>query len=134
MNPDSRRPISKRPSGRSNFWQIALAIILVFLLLGELWRRIGQASDLRALQDQVAAQVTALASQSSQLSTSLADAQSDQAVAAWARSQAKMAKPGEVLVQPVTPVGATAPQPTPTPQPPSSANWRIWWQWLWGPD
>ncbi|MGD0575485.1 MAG: hypothetical protein ABSB61_08975 [Anaerolineales bacterium] len=132
MSHDSRESFPKRTPHRSNSWLVALAVLLVLLLLGELWRRIGQASDLRALQDRLAVQVTALAGQSNQLGTSIAGAHSDEAVAEWARSQGKMARPGEVLVQPVTPAGAPAAQPTPTPPPQVPANWSIWWEWLWG--
>jgi cell division protein FtsB len=134
MNHDSGDSDERHPTQRSNFWLVALAVLLVFLLLGELWRRIGQASELRALQDRLAVQVTVLAGQADQLDTSIASARSDQAVAQWARSQGKMARPGEVLVQPVTPAGATPSPPAPASPPQGPANWRIWWEWLWGQE
>ena len=117
---------------RSNRWMAIVAVVVIFLLLGELWRRIGQASELGQLERRLDSQVTALSSQSAGLATDIAVARSDEAVARWARSEAKMALPGEVLVQPVTPASAAPATASETTLPPALPNWRIWWEWVWG--
>jgi cell division protein FtsB len=117
---------------KSSRWIAAVAVVIVFLLLGELWRRIGQASQLGQLERRLDVQVTALSSESAALSTEIAQARSDEAVARWARSEAKMALPGEVLVQPVMPASAAPVTAGEDALPPAPPNWRIWWEWLWG--
>jgi cell division protein FtsB len=117
---------------KSSRWIAAVAVVIVFLLLGELWRRIGQASQLGQLERRLDVQVTALSSESAALATEIAQARSDEAVARWARSEAKMALPGEVLVQPVTPASAAPATAAEDALPPAPPNWRIWWEWLWG--
>jgi cell division protein FtsB len=128
-------PSSPIPSSsRQNRILIAAGIIIFLLVFGELWRRISQAADLRSLEHQIGAQVTELAGESNRMGTLIAGAQSDQAVADWARSHSKMVLPGEVLVQPIAPSSST---PTPAPVgtvETSPPNWRVWWEWLWGPE
>lgn len=125
-------PASPPQAEKSSRWIAAVAVVIVFLLLGELWRRIGQASQLGQLERRLDVQVTALSSESAALATEIAQARSDEAVARWARSEAKMALPGEVLVQPVTPASAAPPAAAEDALPPAPPNWRIWWEWLWG--
>ncbi len=125
-------PEPNAPPERSNRWMAIVAVVVLFLLLGELWRRIGQASELGQLERRLDSQVTALSSQSAGLATEIAVARSDEAVARWARSEAKMALPGEVLVQPVTPASAAPAAAAENALPPAPSNWRIWWEWLWG--
>jgi cell division protein FtsB len=103
-------------------------------VFGELWRRVSQAADLRNLEHKIGAQVTELAGESNRMGTLIANAQSDQAVADWARSHGKMVLPGEVLVQPVAPTSSTpAPASSQTTEN-SPPPWRVWWEWLWGPE
>jgi cell division protein FtsB len=129
-------PSAKKPDPIRHDRLLIAAGILVFLLVfGELWRRISQASDLRALEHRIGAQVTQLAAESGRVDTLIANAQSDEAVAEWARGDAKMIKPGEVLVQPLAatvhpPLKETPAGETTNPLP----NWRIWWEWLMGED
>ncbi len=125
-------PSENAPPERSNRWIAIVAVVVLFLLLGELWRRIGQASELGQLERRLDVQVTALSSQSAGLATEIASARSDESVERWARSEAKMALPGEVLVQPVTPISAAPAAPAEDALPPPLPNWRIWWEWLWG--
>ncbi len=125
-------PASPPQAEKSSRWIAAVAVVIVFLLLGELWRRIGQASQLGQLERRLVVQVTALSSESAALATEIAQARSDEAVARWARSQDKLALPGEVLVQPVTPASQAAAPSSEDVLPPAPPNWRIWWEWLWG--
>ncbi|MBN1440720.1 MAG: hypothetical protein JW929_15040 [Anaerolineales bacterium] len=127
--------INSNPAGsssRKSKLLVAAAIVIFLLVFGELWRRISQAAELRDLERQIGGQVTQLAEESNRMATQIAGAQSDEAVADWARAEGKMVLPGEVLVQPIAP---TAPAATPEPEEDSSGtvpNWRIWWEWLWG--
>jgi cell division protein FtsB len=134
QSPIPTLPSPPPTSSRQNRLLIAAGIVIFLLVFGELWRRISQAADLRSLEHQIGAQVTELAAESNRMGTLIAGAQSDQAVADWARNHGKMVLPGEVLVQPIAPASST-----PTPAPPGSPenslpNWRVWVEWLWGPE
>ncbi|OGO08425.1 MAG: hypothetical protein A3K46_05050 [Chloroflexi bacterium RBG_13_60_9] len=125
-------PASSNPSSRKNKLLIAGAILVFLLVFGELWRRISQAAELRNLEGQIGGQVTQLARESDRMATLIANAQSDEAVADWARDEGKMVLPGEILIQPIAPTARSA-----TPEPPENptgtvANWRVWLEWLWG--
>jgi hypothetical protein len=111
---------------------IAFGIIVGVLIFGELWRRISQASELRGLESRMGAQVTQLSSASNLLSTQIAGAQSDDAVAAWAHREGKMVQPGDVLVLPLTPPAIATPVPAASTHSARLPNWKIWWEWMWG--
>jgi cell division protein FtsB len=132
MPTQSSPPASSTPSALKNKFLIAAAILVFLLVFGELWRRISQAADLRALEHQIGGQVTQLARESDRMGTLIAKSQSDEAVAAWARDEGKMILPGEILVQPMAPT-ATAATPEPPEDPVGTVpNWRVWLEWLWG--
>ena len=125
-------PAPSNTSSRKNKWLIAGAILVFLLVFGELWRRISQAADLRGLERQIGAQVTQLARESNRMGTLIAGAQSDEAVAEWARNEGKLILPGEVLIQPIAPTAQSA-TPEPAEDPAGTLpNWRVWWEWLWG--
>ncbi len=134
MQSSTPPPAPTPSSSRQNRLLIAAGIIVFLLVFGELWRRISQAADLRGLEHQIGAQVTELAAESNRMGTLIAGAQSDQAVADWARSHGKMVLPGEVLVQPIAPTASTPVPATPGSPDNSLPNWRVWWEWLWGPE
>lgn len=114
---------------------IVVGIIIFLLVFGELWRRISQASDLRALEHRIGAQVTQLAAESDRMNTLIANAQSDEEVARWARSEGKMVQPGEVLVQPLAPTVHPPLKESPsTTTAGTLPNWRVWWEWLMGAE
>ncbi len=125
-------PGTTNPSSVKNKLLIAAAIVVFLLVFGELWRRISQAADLRALERQIGAQVTQLAQESDRMATRIAGAQSDEAVAEWARDEGKMVLPGEVLVQPIAPTAASAAPETSEDPAGAVPNWRVWLEWLWG--
>jgi cell division protein FtsB len=127
-------PAASGPSSTKNKLLVAAAILVFLLVFGELWRRISQAAELRDLERQIGAQVTELAMESDRMATRIADAQSDEAVADWARDQGKMILPGEVLVQPIAPT-AQPDSPSASDFPADSVpNWRVWLEWLWGDE
>ncbi len=127
-------PASSNSTSSRNKVLIAVAIVVFLLVFGELWRRISQAAELRALERQIGAQVTQLADESDRMATRIANAQSDEAVAEWARDQGKMVLPGEVLVQPIAPTAASAAPDTSTDTADDVPNWRVWLEWLWGSE
>jgi cell division protein FtsB len=132
MNTQTSPPASSNPSSRRNKLLVAGAILVFLLVFGELWRRISQAAELRDLEHQIGGQVTQVAKESDRMATLIANAQSDEAVAEWARNEGKMVLPGEVLVQPIAPTAQSA---TPEPSNDSTGtvpNWRVWLEWLWG--
>jgi cell division protein FtsB len=132
MPTKSHTPTPSIPSPLKNRLLIAAAILVFLLVFGELWRRISQAAELRALEHQIGGQVTQLARESDRMATLIAKSQSDEAVAAWARDEGKMILPGEILVQPMAPTAAAA-TPEPHEDPVGTVpNWRVWLEWLWG--
>jgi cell division protein FtsB len=134
MQTISPPPASSRPSSSKNKVLIAIVIVVFLLVFGELWRRISQAAELRNLEHQVGAQVTQLAQESDHMATQIAGAQSDEAVADWARNEGKMVLPGEVLVQPMAPTAPPASPETAADQTGQVPNWRVWLEWLWGEE
>jgi cell division protein FtsB len=132
--PNPPTPAPAPSSSRQNRILIAVGIIVFLLVFGELWRRISQAADLRNLEHKIGAQVTELAAESNRMGTLIANAQSDQAVAEWARSHGKMVLPGEVLIQPIAPAAATPAPAAAVPAENAPPNWMVWMEWLWGAE
>lgn len=127
-------PAPASPSSRKNKLLIAGAILVFLLVFGELWRRISQAADLRSLEHQIGAQVTQLSEESNRMATLIANAQSDEAVADWARNEGKMVLPGEVLIQPIAPTAQSATPEAAVHPSGDVPNWRVWLEWLWGEE
>lgn len=125
-------PAAVKPSLRRNQLIVAGAVLVFLLVFGELWRRISQAADLRGLEHQIGAQVTQLSLESDRMATLVAGAQSDEAVAEWARNEGRMILPGEVLVQPIAPTAPAGSSEPPQEPETELPNWRVWWEWLWG--
>jgi cell division protein FtsB len=103
------------------------AFVLGFFLLMNFFGRLTELSRLSTQRDQAKAEVTALNSTLRSLQTSITFATQPIAVEEWARDEAHMAKPGDVLIIPVAPVASTEepinfPVQTPAPVP----NWQVW--------
>jgi cell division protein FtsB len=109
------------------------AFILGFFLLMNFFERLTELSRLSTQRDQAKAEVTAMNGTLQALLTNIAYATQSVAVEEWARDEAHMAKPGDVLIIPVAPVSGTAepvnfPVQTPEPVP----NWQVWWSLFFG--
>jgi hypothetical protein len=109
------------------------AFVLGFFLLMNFFGRLTELSRLSTQRDRAKAEVTALNGTLQALQTSIAFATQQVAVEQWARDEAHMAKPGDVLIIPVAPVASTAepvnfPVQTPAPVP----NWQVWWALFFG--
>ena len=109
------------------------AIIVLVLVMMNLNSRLSEYFHLDKERDKLGTQVGYLQLTRSSLDTQVAYATSDQAVEDWARNEAHMAKPGDVVVIQITP-----PNQTPVPEVEVIAtsrpieNWEVWWALFFG--
>jgi cell division protein FtsB len=129
-----------------NRFRIALGagILLTVLIVGGLgWAFVQQVSLAEELRGEVRQLEHAVATQEARqryLTATLTYVHTDAYVEEWAREEARMAKPGEVVIIPLVEGGA--PQPVSTPESPSEADepvpdddspfWVVWWEALVG--
>lgn len=126
--------MSSAPKRTQKIISIFLIVIFFFLLLG-LNNRLTEYFRLTSQRDQIATEVYALQSTEIALRTQIAYASSDNAVDDWARGDAHMALPGDVVIVPLTPDSQSSiVQITPTPTSSALDNWQIWKQYLFGSD
>lgn len=120
--------------------QINLRRVGVFAAIGILLVLVmdfnNRMEELNHLQNQAAtvrAEGTAVMVTQAALQTKAAEATSVSAVEQYAREQARLAQPGDILVIPLPQPGSTPP-PTPSPTPAYSnpSNWDIWMLFLFG--
>jgi hypothetical protein len=120
--------------------QLNLKRIGVFIGLGILLFLVmdfnARMDELTRLQNEagiVHAQATAVMVAQLKLQTQVAHATSDDAVAQWAREQARMAQSGDQVIVPL-PAPGTTPQPTPTPETPVAdlTKWDVWMHLFFG--
>ena len=105
-----------------------IALVLLMLLMMNLNSRLSEYFRLSSTRDKLGVEVDQLKATKMALDTQVAYATSDQAVEEWARNEAHLARPGDKVIIPVTPVGQTPVpevQATPTVQPVN--NWQVWW-------
>ncbi|MBN1284041.1 MAG: septum formation initiator family protein [Anaerolineae bacterium] len=121
---------SKRQISSMQF--VFVAILAVGLLLAlNLSDRIAKGQRIQANRELVEREIAALKGTQTALQATLAWVQNPAFVEAWARSEGKMARPGEVLVVPVPVEAAPTPTPQPTVEAPSVAaveTWTVWWK------
>lgn len=126
----------KRRAGGFSGVQIMFAAILSIGLILALnfGSRIAESQPLQAAFYNVRDEIEALRQEQARLTRQRDYVRSDLYVEQWARSEGKMARPGEILVVPV-PVAESA-EATPAPEivftdvqtlPPEPARWEIWW-------
>jgi hypothetical protein len=124
---------------------ISAGIVLVVVIVGGLgWAfaqqlRLSQelGEEARELEHAVATQKT----RSAYLTATLEYVQTDAYVSQWAREEAKMAKPGEVVMIPAVRADGSGPPATPTAAPAGEAMvvpedrpfWAVWWEAIFGP-
>lgn len=109
------------------------AIVLLLLLMMNLNGRLSEYFRIDKERDKLGTEVNDLRLTRIALETQLAYATSESAVEDWARSEAHLAQPGDIVVVPVTPVNNTivpVVEVTPTPRPIS--NWEVWWALFFG--
>ena len=111
-------------------WQYAVIFLGIFLALRFVMTFNSRVSDMRRLEIQstnVAGKLARMTQESIGLSTQIALATSPASVEQWAYEKGHMQRPGDHLVVPLAPAGAT-PIATPTPQVQSITipNWKVW--------
>lgn len=122
--------------------QIMFAVILaVALMLAVSFSgRITASRELNRIRDQIVQEIELLKREQADLLARLEYVNSDAFVEAWARSEGKMIREGEVLIipKPSTTLLQTAPTPqntvpvqTSLPEP---ENWQLWWQLFFDTD
>jgi cell division protein FtsB len=119
--------------------RIAIGIILsiVVVIVGSIvWgftQQVARARQMRTEEIRLEQTVTARQAQYEELVARLDYVHSDEYVEKWAREDARMAKPGEVVViiAEESDLGSSPnPQPTPTPEPKSKPFWEDLWDLL----
>ncbi|MEN6572450.1 MAG: hypothetical protein ABFD24_11455 [Anaerolineaceae bacterium] len=105
---------------------IAVGVVLFFLVM-DLNSRLNELNRLSVQKDRSSTQVAVLQATLDHLETQMYYSTSVSAVEQWAYEEGHMALPGDHVVIPVAPPGATSPpvfEATPTPQ--VVTNWDIW--------
>ncbi len=104
------------------------AIILLALLMMNMNSRLNEYFRLSTERNKLSTEVGYLQMTKVALDTMEAYATSDKAVEDWARDEGKMARPGDKVIVPLTPVGQTTePVIQVTPTPTTVDNWEFWW-------
>jgi|YNPBryulayer2012_1023412.scaffolds.fasta_scaffold01058_7 cytochrome c biogenesis protein ResB len=111
-------------------WKYALIIAAILLSLRFVMafnQRINEMHRLAAQSTRVAATLSQLTQESISLATQIAQATSPAEVEQWAYEKGHMARPGDKVIIPLAPGGATpTPIPPSTPQPIVLSNWKVW--------
>lgn len=105
---------------------VAAGVVLFFLVM-DLNSRLNELNRLSAQKDRSSTQVAILQATLDSLETQMYYSTSVSAVEQWAYEEGHMAQPGDHVIIPVAPPGATQPpvfDPTPTPQ--EISNWDVW--------
>jgi hypothetical protein len=111
-------------------WKYALIILGVFLALRFVMAFNSRVAEMRRLALQstrVAGTLAAMTQESIALETQIALATSPVGVEKWAYEKGHMARPGDRVVIPLAPAGATpVPTPTPVPKTVEISRWKMW--------
>jgi cell division protein FtsB len=121
----------------------AAVVIVLIIVVGLAWAFTQQLRLARELRGEVEQLEHAVATQQAlraYLTATLEYVQTDEYVEQFAREEAKMAKPGEVVMIPVL-RGGSERAAAPPPEPPEEAAtvsedrpfWAVWWEALFGP-
>ncbi len=143
MSENTRQQRERRQQLASLQLMFTIALTLGMLLAFQFASRITEAQPMRAEYARVSTEVATLELQREDLRQELTDIQSDAYVETWARSEAKMIRPGEVLVfllnaeseqgdyEENSSTIATMPETNIVSQEAtlsSQDNWLLWWQ------
>jgi hypothetical protein len=112
---------------------IFAGLLVLALMVMEFNARLEELNKLNNTRKVVRAQATEAMQTEIVLQTQVASAGSDQAVEAWARSDAHYLQPGDQPVVPLSQPGSTPiAEGTSTPAPTPRAPWQIWWNLFFG--
>ncbi len=112
-----------------NMKKVGFAVfgIVMFFLVMDLNNRLNELARLSAQQEKAATVISQLQSTLNALDTQVAFSNSEGAVEQWAYEEGHMTRPGENLIIPLSPSGATPiPEVIVTSTPESVENWQIW--------
>jgi cell division protein FtsB len=121
---------------------VLLFVVIVGGLGGAFAQQLRLAQELGEDVKQLEQAVATQEATGAYLTATLEHVQTDDYVNQWAREEAKMAKPGEVVLIPVPGVGGSGPPATPTAEAQEDTLalsderpfWEVWWEALFGPD
>ncbi len=134
QHPPTQSP--RRRRGRVTSVQITFAAFLAIGLLLTLSfsSRITAGQPLESFRDEVMAEIEALREEQARLIAEREYALSDAFVEAWARSEGKMVREGEILIIPVPVQSQLTNEPIEqvplvniVTEPPSPEPWTLWW-------
>jgi len=119
---------------------LLLAVIIIGGLGWAFFQQLALAEELKGETQRLERAVATQQARHDYLTATLAYVQTDEYVEEWARTEAKMVKPGEVLVIPVAGSIDAEPASTPTAPPEEAAPplrddrpfWVVWWRALTG--
>jgi cell division protein FtsB len=119
---------------------IGIVVVITLFVVGGLALGFGQqmmlAREMRTEEARLEQAVATEQTRHDELTTLSEHVGSDEYVEQWAREEAKMSKPGEVVVIPVAtgegPTPEAQPEETPTPEP--RPFWVEWWELLFSPS
>jgi len=104
-----------------------VAAVILFFLVMDLNNRLNELSNLTAQKDKAETVVVDLQKTLNVLGTQIGYATSEGSVEQWAYEEGHMVRPGENLIIPLQPAGATQiPLAVATAIPVSVTNWEIW--------
>lgn len=112
---------------------VVAGVIILFFLVMDLNTRLVSLNRLSNERDEMRTEVAGLQFTTTALTDDISFATSEAAVDIYAREEAHMAQPGDVLIVPIAPPGATPVPifaPTPTVQP--VENGDVWWALFFG--
>ena len=112
-----------------------IALAVIGALVWGFGRQLALARQMRAEEIRLEQAVAAEQLRHDELAAQLKYVKSDEYVERWARAEAKMAKPGEVVVVLAADAdteSAVAPQPTPPLEPEARPFWVEWWELAFG--
>jgi cell division protein FtsB len=109
------------------------AVVVLLLLMMDLNNRVVALNRLTNQRDDMRTEISQYSATATVLYTQIAFATSEAAVDIWARAKAHYILPGDVLVVPLPPPGAT-PEPVffPTPTVMPVENYQVWWALIFG--
>jgi cell division protein FtsB len=118
---------------------ILLVVVIVTGLGWAFFKQLTLGGEFREEAEQLEQALATQEAQQAYLTATLTYVHTDAYVEEWAREEAKMAKPGEVVVIPIVGKGGQAPASTPTAEPdaaPAASGdrpfWTVWWLALTG--
>lgn len=130
LSPKARK---KRRRLSSTHWMFALILAIGLMLAVNFSNRIADDQALQVVHDTLSREIELLRSEQAALALELDYVRGDAYVEAWARSEGKMVRPGDVLIIPRQGETLTAAQREvvdpvileTTPEEPT--NWMVWW-------